>query len=100
MSNSDYFDLKQLQGTRGYQKLQALWAHEGAKILDSVQKAAAKNNETNWRYVAGQMKGFDLAITHLERAILQMEKEGETGESPATEAVEELMKDIRGEQNK
>ncbi len=95
--NTDYYDLKQLQASRGYQKLQALWAHEGAKLLDSLQKVASKNNESNWRYTAGKMAGFDLAITHLERAILQMEKEGETGESPATEAVEALMKEIRGE---
>ncbi len=94
--NSDFFDLKNLQGSAGYQKLQALWAHEGAKLLDSLQKVASKNNESNWRYTAGKMAGFDLAITHLERALLQMEKEGETDNPGATD-IEELMKEARGE---
>lgn len=94
--NSDYFDLKQLQSSIGYQKLQALWAHEGVLIMHSLQKAAAKGQESAWRYYAGQMKGFDLAITHLGRALLQMEKEGEL-ESPATKTVEELLKELKGE---
>lgn len=94
----DYFDLKMLQGTRGYQKLQALWAHEGAKILDSIQKVAAKSNgESSWRYVAGQMKGFDLAITHLERALLQMEKEGEGEQAVDGRTGTDILKELRGE---
>jgi len=92
--NSDYVDLKSLQGIRGYQKLQALWAHEGQRILDSLQKAAAKGQESAWRYYAGQMKGFDLAITQLQRAILHMEQEGEI-DTPATKTVEELLKEIK-----
>ena len=92
--NTDYVDLKSLQGTRGYQKLQLLWAHEGAKIMDALQKSAAKSQESAWRYYAGQLKGFDLAITHLERALLQMEQAGE-GDSPATRTVEELLNEIR-----
>lgn len=93
--NTDYVDLKSLQGIRGYQKLQALWAHEGVKIMESLQKSAAKGQESAWRYYAGQMKGFDLAITQLERALLHMEQEGET-ENPAQKTVEELLKEIKG----
>lgn len=96
--NADFMDLKMLQGMRGYQKLQALWAHEGALIMNNLQKAAAKGQESAWRYYAGQMKGFDLAITHLERALMQMEKEGE-GDNPATKNVEELLKEIRGDKD-
>lgn len=92
--NTDYMDLKMLHGMRGYQKLQALWAHEYVRIVDGMRKAAKKGQETNWRYYAGQMEGFDLAVTHLERALLQMEKEGET-DSPATQSVEELLREIR-----
>ncbi len=95
--NTDYFDLKQLQGSRGYQKLQALWAHEYALLMIGLQKAAAKGQESPWRYYAGQLKGADLMTGMLDRALLQMEKEGEA-ESPATEAVEELMREIRGDQ--
>jgi hypothetical protein len=96
MSSSDYFDLKQLQAHRGYQKLQALWAHEYAEVMKGLHTTASRNNETAWRYKAGILRGFDLAIGQLERAMLQMEKEGET-ETPASATVEELMKEIRGE---
>lgn len=94
--NADFADLKSLQMSVGYQKLQALWAHEGSAIMNGLQRAAAKGQESAWRYYAGQMKGFDLAITHLERALLQLEKEGDP-DSPATKTVEELLKEIKGE---
>lgn len=95
--NEDYFDLKMLQGMKGYQKLQALWAHEGSMVMRSLQNAASKGQESAWRYYAGQMKGFELAITHLERALIQMEKEG-AGDNQATKTVEELLKEVRGSQ--
>jgi hypothetical protein len=94
--NTDFYDLKQLQGSRGYQKLQALWANQYARVVEGMRKAAKKNQESSWRFYAGQMEGFDLAISQLDRALMQMEKEGEA-ESPATTTVEELMKEIRGE---
>ena len=73
--NADYMDLKMLQGLRGYQKLQALWAHEYALLMSGIQKAASKGQESAWRYYAGQLKGADLMTGMLERALLQMEKE-------------------------
>lgn len=98
MSKSDYWDLKQLQNHAGYQKLQALWAHEGMQVISGMQKAASRNNESNWRYQAGIGKGFDLAIGMLERALMQMEKEGEADTpTPAAQTVDELMKEIRGD---
>jgi hypothetical protein len=95
--NSDYLDLKSLQGNRGYQKLQALWAHEYVMMMASLQKAAAKGQESAWRYYAGQLKGADLMTGILERALLQMEKEGE-GDNPGTADIEELLKEVRGDQ--
>lgn len=94
--NADYADLKQLQGLRGYQKLQALWAHEGSRVMEGLQRAAARGQESSWRYYAGQMRGFELAIAQLDRALLQMEKEGE-GDNPATKSVEEILNEIRGD---
>lgn len=94
-ANSDYMDLKMLHGLRGYQKLQALWAHEYGEVMKTLQKTASKNNESHWRYQAGILRGFDLAIGQLDRALLQMEKEGE-GDSPATKTVEELLREIKG----
>lgn len=92
--NADYMDLKTVQGMRGYQKLQALWAHEYVLLMAGLQRAAAKGQESAWRYYAGQLKGADLMTGMLDRALLQMEKEGET-DSPATRTVEELLKEIR-----
>ena len=93
--NNDYFDLKQLQQSRGYQKLQALWAHEYAALMMGLQRAASKGQESAWRYYAGQLKGADLMTGQLERALVQMEKEGE-GDNPATQDVTELLKELRG----
>lgn len=93
--NADYMDLKALQGMRGYAKLQALWAHEYGEVMRGLHNTASKNNESNWRYKAGILRGFDLAIGQLERALMAMEKEGEA-DNPATKNVEELLKEIRG----
>jgi hypothetical protein len=96
MSNSDYFDLKQLQNSQGYQKLLALWAHEYAMLMIGLQRAAAKGQESNWRYYAGQLKGADLMTGQLERALVQMEKEGEV-DNQGTNDIEELLKQARGD---
>lgn len=94
--NSDYLDLKMLQQSKGYQKLQALWAHEYAVLMIGLQKAAAKNQESAWRYYAGQLKGADLMTGQLDRALLQMEREGE-GDNPGTKSAEELLKELKGD---
>ena len=97
--NTDYNDLRELQMSRGYAKLQALWAHEYAEIMKSIQKAGAKSSqESNWRYYAGQLKGADLMTGQLERALADMEKAGET-ETPASRDVEELFRKIKEESN-
>lgn len=94
--NADYFDLKTVQGTRGYQKLQALWAHEYSEVMKGIQKTAARNNESHWRYQAGILKGFDLAIGQLDRALLQMEKDGEVP-NPEEKTAEQIIKELRGD---
>lgn len=99
-AKEDYYDLKALQSMRGYQKLQALWAHEYIKIMEAVQRAGAKGQESAWRYYAGQLKGADVMTQQLERALLQIEKEGEVmSETPASRDVEELFKKIKEESN-
>jgi len=96
--NSDYLDLKQLQQSRGYAKLQALWAHEYAALMTGLQKAASKNQESAWRFYAGQLKGADLMTGQLERALLQMEREGENLESERNEkSAAEIIAELRGE---
>jgi hypothetical protein len=92
-ANRDFVDLKSLQNNIGYQKLQGLWAHEYAQIMQGLQRSASRNNESNWRYKAGEMKGFELAVGQLERALMQLEKDSDV-ENPGTE---ELLKELRGE---
>jgi hypothetical protein len=94
--NSDYMDLKTLRDSRGYQKLLALWAHEYTALMMGLQKAAAKSQESAWRYYAGQLKGADLMTGQLDRALLQMEKEGEA-ENPGTQDVTELLQELKGD---
>lgn len=94
--NLDYNDLKKIQNSLGYQKLQALWAHEYVLLMSGLQKAAAKGQESAWRYYAGQLKGADLMTGMLDRALLQMEKEGETDGTKEKSAAE-IIAELRGE---
>jgi hypothetical protein len=95
--NSDYFDLKALQNSVGYQKLQALWAHEYVKLMEGIQRAGSRGTESAWRFYAGQLKGADLMTQQLERAIMQMEKEGEAEASSTGKSADEILKELRGE---
>jgi|SRR5882672_2621004 len=98
--DTDYMDLKMLLANRGYQKLQVLWSFEGKKILDKLQLVAARGNqESSWRYQAGISKGFDLAITQLERALFHMEQEGQLAEASPVEGktASEIIKELKGE---
>lgn len=94
----DYADLKSLLRHPGYQKLQALWAHEYIVLMRGLQNAAAKSQESAWRYYAGQLKGADLMTGQLDRALLQIEKETEVDASnETTKTPEEILAEIRGE---
>jgi hypothetical protein len=96
--NSDYFDLKQLQAMPGYPKLQALWAHEYIALMNGLQKAASKGQESAWRYYAGQLKGADLMTGLLDRALLQMEQQGENEAFDKNEkSAAEIIAELRGE---
>lgn len=95
MSAGEQAALRGVQMSQGYKILQALWATQGAKIMDSMMKAAGKGQESAWRFYAGQMKGFDLAITQLDRALEQMAKEDINLEEQKT--AEQLLAEIRGE---
>lgn len=92
---SDYIALKSLEQHNGYKVLEALWIHELSEIEKARDNAAKRGSETAWRYWAGQEKGFKTAITHLQRALLQMENEGE--DSTDSGKFENLMAELRGE---
>lgn len=96
--NPDYSDLKALQTHRGYQKLQALWIHEYNQLIQGLKSAAKRGAESAWRYSAGKLEGADLMTGQLDRALLQMEKDGE-GEQPETRTAAEIISELRGEKS-
>lgn len=95
----EYSALRSLQNSDGWKVLTALWAKQGLKVMEGLQKAAAKGQESAWRYYAGQMKGFDIAITQLDRALMDMEREDENRVSSEQSTVEELLKSIKKDQS-
>lgn len=87
-----YLALRSLKDHSGYNALEELWMIQLSKIEEGRDKAAKKNQESAWRYWAGQEAGFKLATTQLVRALMDMEKEDEnlTGEDKITKMLEEL----------
>lgn len=74
--NQDYSDLSEIRHSRGYQKLQALWAEQGLKIMENLNKnAKLTGKDTSLRYHAGQWNGFDIAVGMLERALNDMQRQ-------------------------
>jgi hypothetical protein len=95
--NQDYFDLKALEKSAGYQKLQALMIHQVSEIEKARDKAASKGSESAWRYWAGVEKGFKLAMTALPRALAEIEqKDDDLREETSIDKMLEEMK-LKGE---
>lgn len=90
---SEYAALAGLETNTGFRVLEALWIHQIAKIEEARDKAAAKGNETAWRYWAGQEKGFKLAMTARQRAMVEMEKEKENIDQES--AIDRLFEEVR-----
>lgn len=97
--NQDYVDLKNLAKNAGYQKLEALWMYQVSKVEEERDRAAKKGNETAWRYWAGKEAGFKLAMTAVQRALLEMEQKAvdvqEEENDPVTKLFEEMK--LKGE---
>lgn len=96
---SEYHALSSLKMHPGWVILQALWAIQHKKVVEATRKSGKLGKESPWRWYAGQLEGFEIAITQLDRAIQDMEKENEDL-APAHEAqeqVEALLKKIKGE---
>jgi hypothetical protein len=90
--NDHYLALSDLRKHSGYAYLEELWMLQQAKIEEGRDKAAKKNNESAWRYWAGQEAGFKLATTQLVRALMDLEKEDEnlTNEDKITKMLDDL----------
>ena len=96
---SEYNALLGLKSHPGWVVLHALWAIQHRKIVEATRKAGKTGKESPWRWFAGQLAGFEICLTQLDRAIQEMEKESEDL-APAHEAqeqVEALLKKIKGE---
>lgn len=71
----DYNDLKSLKAHRGFKKLQALWAQDAALIMESIDKSCKTNGrENSLKHASGRWNGFNIAITKLDRALEDMER--------------------------
>lgn len=98
----DYMDLAEVRGSRGYQKLQALWAEQGLKIMENLNKQSKlTGKDTSLRYYAGQWNGFDLAVGMLERALEDIQRKlGNERESTKVDDILSKLNDRTGETNK
>lgn len=96
---AEYNHLYSLKNHPGYEVLMALWAIQHQKITDAMRKSGKQNKEMNWRYFAGQLEGFEIAITQMDRALKDMAEKGEDAiaNEEATRQVEDLLKKIKGE---
>lgn len=92
----DYMDLAELRQSHGYQKLQGLWATQGLKIMENLNKSAKlAGKDTSLRYYAGQWSGFDLAIGMLERALEDIQRK--LGNEKEASNVDQLLSRLKGE---
>lgn len=86
----DYTDLSETRNSRGYQKLQALWAEQGMKIMENLNKhSKLTGKDTSLRYFAGQWNGFDLAVGMMERAMSEIARQ--MGNEQETRTVDKIM---------
>jgi len=92
---SEYVGLKSLENHHGYKILEALWIHELTEVEKARDSAAKRGGESAWRYWAGQEKGFKLAMTQLQRALVHMEHENEDLKDGTK--IEDLLSELRGE---
>lgn len=91
----EYLRLKTLLESPGYKDLEALWFLEVATMEQGRSRAAARGQESAWRFFAGKEEGYKLAMTRVARALLAMEGEDDGLESEAK--FDEIMSHIRGE---
>jgi hypothetical protein len=96
---AEYNHLYNLRNSEGYTVLLALWALQHEKIVNAMRKSGKSGKESAWRYYAGQLEGFEVAITQVERAMKDMEEKGEESlaNKEAEQQVEDLLKKIKGE---
>lgn len=96
MSNrAEYVALKRLETNPDYQALQSLWLFTVSKIQKSRDTAAAKGQESAWRYYAGQEKGAQDIVMALSLRIAELESLDE--ELVEESKYDDLLKEIRGE---
>jgi len=90
--NLDFMELSNLKKTHGYKILENEWMHQSVELEKRIQKAAQGGKESAWRYWAGQLAGFKLAVTALDRALDAMIAEAESKEPNIVDKLLEEMK--------
>jgi len=93
--NSERVALMSLLEDPRYKLLQELWRKQVEKVQQGRDKAASQGRKSAWRYWAGQEKGFMLAITSIDRAILEMDSVEDKSETQIE--IEKMIYEIRGE---
>lgn len=90
--HSDYLALKHLLTQPSYKLLEALWIHQVSNIEEARDRAASRGQESAWRYAAGKEAGFKLAMTAVQRALVEMEvaEPNEVEETKYEEMLEQL----------
>lgn len=90
-----YQMLCRLRDDPAYTLLRALWEKQGRDIVDSLKSAGRRGQESAWRFHAGRMDGFEIAITHLERAISELTTKIENESAKIN--VDDMIENLRGE---
>lgn len=90
---AEYMALKRLENNPDYQILQAKWAYVVSEIQKSRDNAAARGQESAWRYFAGQEKGAQRIVLSLALAMADLEsKDAELAdESSYSKIVDEVI---------
>lgn len=94
---NEYNALASLRTHQGYAVLQALWVASGQELMKRLQTAAGKGQESAWRYYAGQVFGFEVAIGQLERALKEMERDAENTRESMD--IDKVITQIRGQKD-
>lgn len=95
MSNrAEYIALCRLQNNPDFKVLESRWLYLISEIEKSRDSAAARGQESAWRYFAGQEKGAKRMATALALAIADLESKDK--ELVDESKYDELLNEIRG----
>lgn len=92
---AEYMALCRLKDNPDYQVLVAKWLYVFSKIQTGRDNAAAKGQESSWRYFSGREKGAQEIMMALDLAIKDLEEKDK--ELVDESQYNDLLSEIRGE---